>query len=157
MNIFVLHADPVKAAQHQCDAHVVKMSTESAQILSSVARGLLVDVGYKRTHEYHPCTIWAGASLSNFTWLLNHGFALCTEYTYRYSKSHDARIVLNELFAARGALAMIDPGLTPFVQAMPEKYQGPNAVKAYRAFYQGEKGFAAWKKKRPPPPWWRSA
>lgn len=154
MNIFVLHRDPVKAAQAQCDAHVVKMPTEAAQILSTVARSRLVGVGYKPTHEYHPCTIWAGESFSNFEWLLAHGLALCTEYTYRYGKSHETRLVLNELFAARGALAMINPGLTPFAQAMPEQYQGPNAVKAYRAFYKGEKGFAKWAKMRSPPAWW---
>ena len=40
MNIFVLHDDPVLAAQDQCDKHVVKMIVESAQMLSTVHRML---------------------------------------------------------------------------------------------------------------------
>ena len=38
MNIFVLDKDPVKAAQYQCDKHVVKMIVESAQMLSTAHR-----------------------------------------------------------------------------------------------------------------------
>ena len=43
-------------------------------------------------------------------------------------------------------------GLTEFAQAMPEKYKVPgNAVKAYRAFYLGEKmRFARWTRRRLP-------
>ncbi|WP_237342937.1 pyrimidine dimer DNA glycosylase/endonuclease V [Wolbachia endosymbiont of Folsomia candida] len=36
MNIFILHEDPVIAAQMLCDKHVVKMVLETAQLLSSV-------------------------------------------------------------------------------------------------------------------------
>lgn len=38
MNLFVLDIDPVKAAQQQCDKHVVKMIVESAQMLSTAHR-----------------------------------------------------------------------------------------------------------------------
>ena len=40
MNIFILNEDPIKAAQDQCDKHVVKMIVESAQMLSTVHRML---------------------------------------------------------------------------------------------------------------------
>ena len=40
MNIFILDTDPVVAAQSQCDKHVVKMVTESAQMLSTAHRVL---------------------------------------------------------------------------------------------------------------------
>jgi len=33
MNLFILDKDPVKAAQLQCDKHVVKMIVESGQML----------------------------------------------------------------------------------------------------------------------------
>jgi hypothetical protein len=40
---------------------------------------------------------------------------------------------------------------TPFVQCMPEEYKGPDPVKAYRAYYLGEKmGFAKWTHRDPP-------
>lgn len=35
MNVFVLDADPVRAAQAHCDVHVVKMILETAQLLST--------------------------------------------------------------------------------------------------------------------------
>ena len=40
MNLFILDNDPIKAAQLQCDKHVVKMILESAQMLSTVHRML---------------------------------------------------------------------------------------------------------------------
>ena len=40
MNIFVLSENPYEAAWMQCDKHVVKMVTESAQMLSTVHRML---------------------------------------------------------------------------------------------------------------------
>ena len=40
MNIFILSEDPTKAAQLQCDKHVVKMIVESAQMLSTAHRML---------------------------------------------------------------------------------------------------------------------
>jgi len=40
INIFVLDESPVKAARLQCNAHVVKMIVESAQMLSTVHRML---------------------------------------------------------------------------------------------------------------------
>jgi histidyl-tRNA synthetase len=42
MNIFVLDEDPAKAARMLCDAHVVKMIVESAQLLSTHERLLFV-------------------------------------------------------------------------------------------------------------------
>ena len=38
MNIFVLHEDPITAAKHHCDKHVVKMILESAQLLCTAHR-----------------------------------------------------------------------------------------------------------------------
>jgi len=40
MNIFALHDDPVKAAEMHCNKHVLKMSCEYAQLLSTAHRVL---------------------------------------------------------------------------------------------------------------------
>ena len=41
--------------------------------------------------------------------------------------------------------------MTPFAQAMPDKYKHKNAVKAYRNYYNGEKlSIATWKKRKQP-------
>ena len=79
VNIFVLDEDPIQAAFQQCNKHVVKMVTETAQLLCSVyPKGV---APYKRTHYNHPCAVWARTSLENYLWLLEHGEALGLEYT----------------------------------------------------------------------------
>jgi hypothetical protein len=117
MNVFVLDKDPIRAAQLQCDKHVVKMVTESAQMLSTVHRLLdgkmvlkpsksgkrmvkyydlyegsddleMEMILMKNVHEKHPCTIWSMESSENYNWHWIHLKALCEEYTYRYGKIH---------------------------------------------------------------------
>ena len=45
-------------------------------------------------------------------------------------------------------------GLTPFPQAMPDKYKHEDAVEAYRAYYMGEKSkIAEWNWGTPAPDW----
>ena len=70
MNIFVLHKDPVVAAQMQCDKHVVKMLLESAQMLCSPFEP--GSAPYRRSHYNHPCSKWARESSSNYQWLWDH-------------------------------------------------------------------------------------
>jgi hypothetical protein len=69
VNIFVLHKHPRQAARMQCDQHVVKMTLESAQMLSTVINELGGEGPYKSTHVNHPCSVWARQSLGNFLWL----------------------------------------------------------------------------------------
>lgn len=104
MNIFVLDPHPVIAARSLCDKHVVKMTLESAQILSTVVRQWFVpdrhpineasdevfkDVAYYRaTHLHHPCVEWAGSTSENYMWLYHHFRALVDKYYFRYNKWH---------------------------------------------------------------------
>jgi hypothetical protein len=111
MNIFYIDKDPVQAAQWMVDKHVVKMILESAQLLSTAHRVIdgveyvgktktgrkkkswvLKDarelVVYSATHVNHPSAVWCRQSVENYTWLVEHFFALCEEYTYRYGKKH---------------------------------------------------------------------
>lgn len=104
MNIFVLDKDPVKAAQFHCDKHVVKMITESAQMLSTVHHmcgippSMDVNQIYLKAHVNHPCTIWARTTLDNYNWLVDLGIALCSEYTWHYeNKIHKTQQVLEYL------------------------------------------------------------
>ena len=120
MNIFALDSNPVKAAQLQCDKHVVKMIVESAQMLSTSHRildGNLIsklsksekrlskywelpdsreEILYKAVHVHHPCTLWTMQSNNNYIWHWIHFAALCDEYTYRYGKIHATDILLRE-------------------------------------------------------------
>jgi hypothetical protein len=158
VNVFVLDLDPSRAAVAQCDAHVVKMPVETAQILSTVVSDLGLPAPYRPTHRHHPCVRWAAARAANFEWLLAHGFSLCDEFLFRYGHEHGSRRALERL-ALVGIDAFLPSGeRTPFVQAVPDDLRGPDPVVAYRATYRREKArFARWAKGRPAPEWWQAA
>lgn len=140
MNIFVLDLDPTKAAQYQCDRHVVKMVLESAQLLCSAHES----APYKRTHYNHPCAVWTRSSMSNYKWLLSHAYALAAEYKQRYGKEHKCVEVLD--WCRDNDPMILDLGLTPFAQAMPDQYKNEDPVVAYRSYYIHEKNkIAKWK------------
>ncbi len=109
MNIFALSTNPAEAARQMVDKHVVKMSTESCQMLHTNflyfhyksiygVEPSLADL--KKFHAHlnsklmkpamlnHPSTIWARQSPHNTDWLMRHALALCEEYTHRYGKTH---------------------------------------------------------------------
>ena len=154
MNIFILDTDPKNAAMMLCDKHVVKMIVETAQMLCTVAYQLKHDVPYKPTHVKHPCTLWAGESLSNWNWLIDHGLAMCKEYTRRYNRVHKSQAVI-EYCRDSNIGPVVNKGLTPFRLAMPEQYKCDDPVKSYRDYYIGEKSrFAKWKTSQPH--WWPS-
>jgi hypothetical protein len=147
LNIFAVDSDPVVAARSLCDAHVVKMILESAQMLCAAhPQGV---APYKRSHYNHPCTIWARTNKANYEWLCQHGKALCEEYTIRYGKRHKSEDVIDWCMSNYSEIP--NGSLTPHAQAMPDQYKKPCFVAAYRAYYIGEKSkFAKWKKRLPP-------
>lgn len=152
MQIFILDKDPNKAAKMLCDKHVVKMIVESAQILSTVHHiydSKSKHLVYKKTHEKHPCVLWACKSKDNYLWLLNHLHELIKEYNYRYHKIHKTTEIKKILEEAPKGLFSV--GLTPFAQVVPEEYRQKDTVKAYRKFYKKEKqSFAKWTKRKKP-------
>ena len=158
MNIFVLHRDPVVAAQMQCDRHVVKMVMESAQMLCTAVNVLGGETPYKTAHVNHPCSVWARQSLGNFIWLYDHGMALAKEYTHRYGKVHKSQDVIQHClkqWAQNDTVQLNDPRTTPHPLCMPDEYKTTDVVESYRSFYIGDKSrFAQWNKTRPAPQWW---
>ena len=110
-----------------------------------------MDAGYKISHLNHPCTKWARESIDNYCWLMRLTMYLHEEWKVRYkhppSKLHKAYDVILKL--PKPILPEI--GLTPFVQAMPDKYKSDDVVKSYREYYRKEKvGFATWKNREVP-------
>ena len=156
MNIFVVDECPVISAQQLCDKHVVKMVVEGCQMLSTIHRMFASHIVYapvelyKESFRNHPCTIWARQTTSNYMWLANHTNELSKEYTNRYGKIHAAH-QLTQWFI-RTIPGQIPYGdLTPFAQAMPDKYKCEDGVTAYRNYYIYEKSrFAKWKFTEPP-------
>ena len=155
MNIFILDENPVRAARMQCDRHVVKMTLETAQMLSTVINELGGQSPYKTAHVNHPCSVWARQSVENFRWLYRHGMALSLEYTKRYGKIHKSEAVIRQSLDALPTVSMTPGERTPFPLCMPDKYKSDDAVESYRRFYIGEKSrFAQWNKTTAPPAWW---
>lgn len=182
MNIFILHTDPVIAAQQQCDKHVVKMIVESAQMLSTAHRMLdgVVQIApsksgkrmvkhyrifddpefdatiYKAVHYHHPCTVWTMESAENYRWHWEHFNALCEEYTYRYGKTHGTARIRSALWSLPKNIP--DIPMTPFKLAMKANPECmfKCAVKSYRAFYQTKQDRfkMAWTK-RSKPDWFK--
>jgi len=151
MNIFVLDTDPVRAAQMQCDKHVVKMIVESAQMLCNALP--LQFAYYERTHFNHPCSVWVRASRENYLWLCEHALELCHEYTRRYKKTHSTEWVI--LLCISLAELVPSSRLTPFVICVPDDCKTPDPVESYRLCYLKHKSrFAKWRFACSPAPAW---
>ena len=139
MNIFYLDTDPVKAANHQYNKHIVKMILESAQMLCSAHRYYgNDDVPYQSTHINHPSTKWVRENANHYHWLYNHMMALGREYTKRFNKKHLT------ITKCENVLSLLPPNIEfkPFKQppqAMPEIYKEECSVKAYWNYYIGDK------------------
>ena len=152
MNIFVTDPDPVKSAQCLPDKHVVKMPLESCQMLAIVSSTkwghgfgklpkldgtpYLTDKGAFRGH---PCTIWAQ---ENYRWLIEHGLALCAEYTHRYGKVHSCQHTLEH---AKMIFPPSNGEVTPFARAMPDEFKYDTSIDTITAYkrYIASKPWAA--------------
>ena len=181
MNIFVVDEDPRQSARDLCDKHIVKMIVESAQMLSTAHR-VLDGTPSTRTTESgrrvkdwvhpdsemdealcyavmvnHPCTRWAMENNKNYLWLQQHAVGLLDEYTVRYHKAHSMDDLIHDHLARAPVCIASASSITPFAQAMPDKYRVKgDAVTAYRNYYMGEKRrFAVWKTERKPQ-WWKA-
>lgn len=100
MNIFATNSSPIECAEALDDRRLIKMVLETAQLLSTTIRTWCPedDVLYRPTHAAHPCTVWAMEDKRNFNWLIEHFFALCGEYTYRFGKTHGCQARLGHRF-----------------------------------------------------------
>ncbi|MDB4348005.1 pyrimidine dimer DNA glycosylase/endonuclease V [bacterium] len=146
MNIFALSKDPEESATQMIDKHVIKMPTETCQMLHTNIIYMEYVQAYgkepqlkdlKRFHKQtesklmkpamlnHPSTIWARQSIANFHWLYQHGLALCEEYTLRYGKRHGShdRIIIGMRRRDNINYSFPHTGLTPVTIAMFDKYR----------------------------------
>ena len=159
MNIFYLDEDPVSAAQLMVDSHVIKMILESAQLLSTAHRILdgfeyvgvsksgrkikryeLHDsrepIVYQATHVNHPSAIWSRSSVENYNWLVDHMFALMSEYKFRFNKKHKCDGELSYMVSTPPVeLKEFDATVIP--SCMDKQYIISNdPVKNYRNYYK---------------------
>jgi len=177
MNIFAIDEDPYISAFELCDQHIVKMPTESIQILVSALlisgaeqdKMPLTKSGkyHRGGYRNHPASIWAAESYVNFSWLCEHTYGLLLEYGRRYSKIHFASEQLDSILKLDIKEYIPDTGNlfpTEFVRCFNQS-QGRNLDlldfekwpcdhEAYREFYRREKNdFAKWNKTKERPKW----
>jgi len=144
MNIFFVDSDPIISARQLCDKHIIKMSLETAQILSSVSWRYNIEAPYRRTHKNHPSVLWAGNTLPNWQWTIAHGLELCKEYSRRYGKIHKSETVIKWCQDNGGRPVGGTFTIPPL--CMPNQYKTSSYVDSYREYYLGDKSrFAKWK------------
>ena len=148
MNLFYFDRNILRAVRYHCDKHVVKMCLETAHILCTSLHRYGFSAPYRPTHSKHPTVLWAGDSLSHYSWLRQFGLALCTEYMWRYKKSHASQDVIKSVPISP---PLPNAGWRDPPQAMPNIFKENDVVEAYRRFYREDKSrFARWTK-RPTP------
>lgn len=143
MNIFASFQDPERSARYLDDQRVVKMMTESVQMLCTtlhvVGQGSL-DL-HKPEQPNHPCTKWVREGIENFEWLYEHALALQDEWRLRWdhNKDHKSIAVFNRAKAYRRR-KVLPPGCTPFVNCAANSTLGisfkhvKNTNLAYRLY-----------------------
>jgi hypothetical protein len=174
VNIFYIDHDPIKAAQGMVDKHVVKMILESAQLLSTAHRlldGTQVegtsktgrkakrwilhdgrqDVLYLATHIHHPSAVWCRQSVENYSWLVEHFFALMHEYTHRYAKKHACFGDLSFMLQSPPH-KLKDYDWTNMPCAMADEYKiSDDPLTNYRNYYKiGKATMHKWTNRQPP-------
>lgn len=165
MNIFYVDHDPGLAAQDLCDRHVNSQAKESVQMLVSVLQRYDVEHDvrtksgtlHKGGYPNHPCTRWAGDSFENARWLLQHGMALCMEYTRRYTKVHACYAQLLQIAALLEDVPFDSHEFTTPALAMPDHLKTDCPVDSYRRciankVFEKPDSFV-WKKGRGEPEW----
>jgi len=107
MNIFVLHCLAGLSAKMHCDVHY-KMILETAQILYTAIQSVGATLPphpdpavkpYRKTHEHHPCVLWAPASRAHMKWLIDLGVALSDCFNANRGKQHGSAVHLRHMQA----------------------------------------------------------
>lgn len=159
MNRFMLDNKPADIAQAMCDAHVVKMILEEAQMLSTYAHEKFPqwanDNGlYKPTHRNHPATQWLFESGGNVRFAVSLFAAMAREYKHRYGREHKSWLKLRHQFMGLASGASRSP-MTEHpkcMQAYPECITD-DVIESYRNYYTQVKPSAMrmrWTKRQPP-------
>jgi|688.fasta_scaffold320725_2 hypothetical protein len=153
MNIFFLDKCPIKAAKYLVNKHVVKMITESRQMMH-IAHLHIQNPTIKITYRNHPCSIWVRKNRDNYLWLLEHALAIGQEYTFRYEKLHKSEVYIRENLMEPPDLPFLHPGITFPALSMPDHCKiSDDYVDCYREYYRKEKSSLFVWKNRERPDW----
>jgi hypothetical protein len=165
MNIFVLDSSPYFAARQLCNAHVIKMPTESSNMLLWPFKLMGLDLPktksgetVKLSHLNHPSSIWVRESFANYQWALNNLSEMLEEYKKRYKRNHFSETYRNFIYENQDKIKFTQFSITPVARCfgpLKEKLETiENSVEAYREFYKLGKPFARWPSLQNIPDWW---
>jgi len=141
MNYFYVDEDAITAARMLCDQHVIKMISETGQMLSTAHRVLetpQADFVYKATHTNHPSTKWLRSSQIAYKHGLHHLRGLLLEYQHRFNKPDKFERLRHEVLPKLMNIPEALP-VMPFVeppQCVYDECKGPDTVAAYRDYYR---------------------
>ena len=150
MNIFATHQDPYLSAKVLPDKHIVKMPLESCQMLAIIYSKWYYDWGTlpkangspyateKGAFRNLPSTKWAGSSIYNTAWLIQHGCSLADEYHRRYVKIHTCAKTLFEakkIFHRKTDKAITCCSMAEnFSRAMPDEWKKDDTIDTFTAY-----------------------
>jgi hypothetical protein len=182
MNIFILtyEIDPPRHyklnSQFHCDKHVIKMITESVQMLVTAYHDFMpTPAGDLKLpcrplaagHAKHPCVLWLRQNITHYNYLAQLAQSLCLEKQSRWplNADHDYHYFLDVLTShihSIHGLSHRSPLPQTFATAVKsETLRSTNtphdaAVTIYRSYYiQDKAGFATWRGIGSPY-WWPS-
>jgi hypothetical protein len=147
-----------------CDRHVVKMSLEYTQILSTahfVWNSPVQHNVYKPTHLHHPCVKWALHNNSNYQTLLILAIYTLAEYSYRYGKRHKCLDLYTDTGLYHNPITEESTLTLPPMCVHMDGHINPSnwidVVKGYRDYYNykynSNREEVYWRKKREQPDW----
>lgn len=173
VNIFFLNSDPSICAQQHVDKHVVKMTLEYGQLMSTahrvldglpyygktinnrnIQRWLLPDEReqhiWKASHFKHPSGLWVRSSSAHYQWLFTLWLEMLKEYSFRYGKIHKA-VEMIDWFSRLPNNIPKTGWLSDPPPAMPDKYKDVSSITSYKNYYrQGKIDLASWKHRQKP-------
>ena len=161
MNLFYLDENPKRAASYMCNTHIVKMPTETAQMLNTALVLQGIPSPMRQTHANHPVAKWIRSSRENFEFGISICRAMINEYDRRYGiergEPHGATLSMLVAEEAINKLKFTSKGFSIPPVCMPEEYiimdkKGrPNTVASYRNFYaKGKSHLLKYKNCKPP-------
>lgn len=177
MNIFFIEPTVQEIAKSLVDKHVVKMPTETIQMLAWVKDKVFPDLPYEikknndtfkasKTHINHPSTVWISQSKANYAWAILLTKYMYLEHNFRYNTIpyHQYNTVPYLIDAIEkytnstieNLALKADPSNTIARAIKKELYpdlltDNFTNLEAYREFYRRDKQeFAIWTKRNKP-------
>ena len=171
VNFFHTHPNSKVCATDACDQHVIKIPTEVLQAVVQALRNNdcpdeLLPFNksgdrHRGGYPHHPVTKWCQNARDNFNWAIDYGLELCSEYTFRYGKTHFCEAGLRQIlerklsrYVKRGKLRQPTRCFKEYDE-LRDYNKWPDVYEAHREFYRRDNAsFARWDKGRRPPDWW---